>query len=58
VLRWYRQTGGERLTLGFDAHRPEHPGAGLTAAFEAVRAAGFPYITCFERREARLVPID
>lgn len=57
VLRWYVQMGGERVTLGSDAHRPDHLGAHLDQALAAARAAGLKYLTCFERRQPKLVPL-
>jgi len=57
ILRWYVEMGGERVTLGSDAHRPEHLGLHLDAALDAARAAGLKYVTQFEGRRARLTPI-
>ena len=57
ILRWYAEMGGERVTLGSDAHRPEHIGWHLDTAIDAARATGLKYVTQFERRQARLVPI-
>jgi len=57
VLKWYVELGGERVTLGSDAHNPADIGADLEAALDAARAAGLNYVTQFERREARLVKI-
>ncbi|NDJ78991.1 MAG: histidinol-phosphatase HisJ family protein [Chloroflexi bacterium] len=50
-LRWYREMGGELLTLGSDGHRPEHVGFCLTDALELARAAGFTRVCTFERRQ-------
>jgi histidinol-phosphatase (PHP family) len=51
VLRWYRELGGEILTIGSDAHRPDH----LAYAFDRVpamlAAAGITRITNFEGRK-------
>jgi histidinol-phosphatase (PHP family) len=58
ILRWYVEMGGERVTLGSDAHRANQVGAGLEAALEAARAAGLKYLTFYEGRQARLAPID
>lgn len=58
ILRWYREMGGERITLGSDAHRPEHLGAGLETALEVTRAAGLTHWTRFEGRRAQLVPLS
>lgn len=57
VLTWYVELGGERVTLGSDAHEPKDIGADLAAALDAARAAGLKYVTQFEKREARLVRI-
>jgi histidinol-phosphatase (PHP family) len=57
ILRWYVELGGERVTLGSDAHRPDQVGRGLDVALDAARAAGLKYLTFFERRQPRLVPL-
>jgi histidinol-phosphatase (PHP family) len=57
ILRWYVEMGGERVTLGSDAHRPQQLGADLDVAMDAARAAGLKYVTQYERRQARLVPL-
>jgi histidinol-phosphatase (PHP family) len=58
ILRWYVEMGGERVTLGSDAHRPEHVGLHLEAALETAQAAGLQHLTFFEGREARLVRLE
>lgn len=57
ILKEYVALGGERITLGSDAHRPQHVGAGLDVALQVARAAGLKYLTHFEQRQARLVPL-
>jgi histidinol-phosphatase (PHP family) len=57
ILRWYAELGGERVTLGSDAHEPKQVGSYLAEAIEIARAAGLKYLTFFERRQARLVPM-
>ena len=57
ILTWYAQMGGERVTLGSDAHRPDQIGLHLPEALAAARAAGLKYLTFFEHRQARLVPL-
>jgi histidinol-phosphatase (PHP family) len=51
ALRWYREMGGELLTIGSDGHRPEHVGYRLDTALELARAAGFTRVCSFERRQ-------
>lgn len=50
VLDWFRQEGGQWVTLGSDAHQPDHIGFQLEAAAEAARAAGFDRVAWFEQR--------
>ena len=57
ILREYVALGGERITLGSDAHRPQHVGYGLDMALQIAREAGLRYVTQYEGREARLVPM-
>jgi histidinol-phosphatase (PHP family) len=53
VLRWYREAGGELLTVGSDAHDTRHLAAGIPAALEMARAAGFRAIATFQSRTVR-----
>jgi histidinol-phosphatase (PHP family) len=57
ILTWYVEQGGERVTLGSDAHKPQDIGADLEVALDAARAAGLKYVTQFEKRAARMVRI-
>ena len=50
VLRWYRDLGGEVLTVGSDAHRAADLGAGIAGALDLARQAGFRAISTFEGR--------
>lgn len=50
LLRWFRECGGELVTVGADAHRPEDVAKGIPQALEMVKAAGFDCVTTFERR--------
>jgi histidinol-phosphatase (PHP family) len=51
ILRWYRELGGEILTVGSDAHTPDKVGAHFDVAVEMARAAGFTRLATFERRQ-------
>jgi histidinol-phosphatase (PHP family) len=50
VLRWYRELGGEIITVGSDAHRPEHLAYRFDDAAAMLSAAGFTAITGFAGR--------
>jgi histidinol-phosphatase (PHP family) len=57
-LRWYREMGGEILTIGSDSHRPAHLGSGLDVALDVARWAGFTRLASFEgRRIVRWIAI-
>lgn len=47
VLRRYRELGGEILTVGSDAHKPEHLAWDFKKIPDLLKACGFQYITTF-----------
>ena len=57
VLKLYRDLGGELLTIGSDAHFAEDVGNGLGEAADLARAAGFRFITVFNRRKPEWIKI-
>jgi histidinol-phosphatase (PHP family) len=57
VLRWYREMGGELLTIGSDAHRVEDLGADMDEAPALARQAGFRALATFERRRVSWVDL-
>lgn len=57
VLRWYRQLGGEILTIGSDAHCADDLGAGIAEAVDLAREAGFRAIATFEGRRLRWIDL-
>lgn len=58
ILVRYRELGGEIVTVGADAHAPEH----VAFAFEKVPAilknAGFSYFTVFRNRKAEFIKLE
>jgi histidinol-phosphatase (PHP family) len=57
VLRWYRELGGEILTIGSDAHHVARLGAGVVEASGLAQEAGFRAIATFERRKIRWIDL-
>lgn len=57
TLRLYRELGGELITIGSDAHRPEHLGFGLEQGIGLIREAGFEAITLYRDRKPSQTPI-
>ena len=58
VLRWYRELGGEILTLGSDAHTADKIGAHFEMAIEMALAAGFKRLASFKARRIDWIRID
>jgi len=50
ILHWYREMGGEILTLGSDVHWLPHLCYGLPQAAALARAVGFKAVALFARR--------
>lgn len=46
-LRMYRELGGEIITLGSDAHTPQHLGCAMERGQELLSHCGFRYFTTF-----------
>ena len=47
VLKRYRELGGEIITIGADAHKPEHIAYDFAKAEEILKSCGFKYCTEF-----------
>lgn len=58
VLRWYRELGGEILTVGSDAHHAGDLGAGILEGLDLAREAGFRAITTFEAQQPRWIDLE
>lgn len=57
ILKRYRELGGEILTLGSDAHRPEYIGYQFSHAFDILKRCGFQYITAFSGQKPSFVKL-
>ena len=51
VLKRYRELGGEIVTVGSDAHRPEHVAYDFEEAVEILKSCGFHYYAEFKERK-------
>ena len=51
LLELYKNTGGELVTAGSDAHRPHEIGAGIDAVYARLAALGFKYITAVKNKK-------
>ena len=57
VLKRYRELGGEIVTVGSDAHRPEDVGLGMAQSLDLLRELGFRAVNVYRRREPRSIPL-
>lgn len=53
LVRRFRELGGRYITLGSDAHRDGHIGAGIGEGAEIARRAGFEGIAVFEKHQPK-----
>ena len=51
VLRRYRELGGEIITIGADAHKPEHIAYDFPKTAEILKSCGFKYYTEFSKQK-------
>lgn len=51
ILKRYRELGGEIITIGSDAHKPEHIAYDFPKAAKILKECGFCYYTVFKQRK-------
>lgn len=51
ILKRYRELGGEIITVGSDAHKPEHIAYDFGEAEKILKQCGFKYYTWFKERK-------
>lgn len=55
ILKMYKELGGEIITVGSDAHLPEHIGYGFRNIPELLKSVGFKQYTVFENHIPRFI---
>lgn len=56
-IKRFKQLGGEYVTIGSDSHYASKIGQGIDRGYKIAYDSGFRYITVFENRQPRLIPI-
>jgi histidinol-phosphatase (PHP family) len=56
ILKRYKELGGEIITVGSDAHKPNDILSNFEMAYALLKQAGFKYITLFEKQKPKFVP--
>lgn len=57
IIARYHDLGGEIITMGADAHAPEHVAYAFDKVPEILKNAGFQYYTVFENRKPIFMPL-
>ena len=57
ILRRYRELGGKRITIGADAHAPQHIGIGFDKVRQLLGSMGYETYTVFRNRVPQELPI-
>lgn len=58
ILQRYHQLGGEIITIGSDAHKPEQMAFDFAKLPEILNTAGFRYYTIFEKRKPAFIKLS
>lgn len=58
ILRQFKECGGEIVTIGSDAHRPQDVGKGVREARALLLQAGFRYFAVYEKRSPIFFPLE
>ena len=56
-VKWFKEYGGEHVTIGSDAHRAKEIGSHLEVGMDMLKEAGFDYFTVYRRREPTMLKI-
>lgn len=57
ILSLYRDLGGELVTIGCDAHVPEHVALGVAPAQQLLLESGFRYLTVYQQRTPQFIKL-
>ena len=58
ILKRYRSLGGELITIGSDAHRPEHMAFAFDRLPEIFSEAGFSYYTLYREQKPYFISLE
>ena len=57
IIKRYHELGGEIITIGADAHQPEHVAFDFEKVPSILKEAGFTHYTVFKNRKPEFIPI-
>lgn len=56
-IKRYKELGGEIITIGSDAHKPEHICSNFSQVYDILNSLNIKYITIFEQRQPKFIKI-
>ncbi|WP_167959322.1 histidinol-phosphatase HisJ family protein [Anaerosporobacter faecicola] len=57
LLKRYKELGGELITIGSDAHKPEHIGYDFVKAEDLLKSLGYSYYTIYQNRKPEFITL-
>ena len=54
----YKELGGKYITVGSDSHYANRVCQGINQGYDVARAAGFDYVTVYEKHQPELITIE
>lgn len=57
IISFYRELGGEIITVGSDAHTANDVGRGVKEAIEMIQSAGFKFMTLYSQRQPFMIKL-
>ncbi len=58
LLSWYKDVGGQLITIGSDAHNPQNIGKGIRKGYALLSTVGFDYVMAMEGGKPTMIPIQ
>lgn len=58
IIKRFKELGGERITIGSDAHKAKDIGCGVEQAMGIAVDCGFNFITLYQNRVPIMIPIE
>ena len=57
-VKRYKELGGKYITVGSDSHYANRVCQGINQGYDIARAAGFDYVTVYEKHQPKLITIE
>lgn len=58
IVKWYKDLGGEYITIGSDSHFADRLGNGIEDGMKMAKECGFDNLTIYQQRTPLILPIE